>query len=203
LSRLSRPFECGALLGSRRGAIGVRAAPRRRTPKRGVFVVGALFLCVVIATIGSATDVVQLQPASLCERQEKVIFSCPVAGKAPKFVSLCASKELTRDRGYLQYRFGLPGKIELEYPEQREQTQRAFKYSHYFRAQFDTTAISFSRAGYEYTIYDDYNGEQKPARHDQGVRITAPNKEWTLNCRGRAKVQFGDLSGVLEEQPEP
>ena len=113
------------------------------------------------------------------------------------------SAELTKERGYLQYRFGLPGKIELQYPEQREQSQRAFKYSHYFRAQVDMTEISFSREGHEYAIFDDYNGEEKPPRHEQGVKITAPNKEWTLNCRGRAKAQFGDLSNVLEQQPEP
>jgi hypothetical protein len=153
-------------------------------------------LCVVVVTAGSGT---QTQP-SLCESSEKIVFNCTV-GKASKIVSLCSSKDLTKDRGYLQYRFGMPGKIELEFPKQREQTLSAFKYSHYFRAQFDQTEISFTTDGYEYAIFDDYNGEQKPAQHDQGIRITPPNgKETTLTCRGRAKAQYGDLAEVF---PEP
>jgi len=150
----------------------------------------------------ASLTIAQLQAGSLCESNEKIVFSCTVTGKTAKNVSLCSSKELTKDKGYLQYRFGLPGKVELEYPKQREQTQSAFKYSHYFRAQFDQTEISFTSDGYEYAIFDDYNGEQKPAQHDQGIRITPPNngKEVTLNCRGRAKAQYGDLAEVF---PEP
>ena len=154
-------------------------------------------LCLVAVTAGSGA---QTQPGSLCESTEKTVFSCTV-GKAAKMVSLCSSKELTKDRGYLQYRFGLPGKIELEFPKQREESRSAFKYSHYFRAQFDQTEISFNSDGYEYAIFDDYNGEQKPAQRDQGIRITPPTgKETTLSCRGKAKAQYGDLADVF---PEP
>ena len=142
-----------------------------------------------------------MQSGTLCESAEKVVFNCTV-GKAAKLVSLCSSKDLTKDHGYLQYRFGLPGKIELEFPKGREQTQSAFKYSHYFRAQFDQTEISFTSDGFEYSIFDEYNGEQKPAQHDQGIRITSPNngKETTLSCRGKAKAQYGDLADLF---PEP
>ena len=162
-------------------------------------IIAAVAVCFVPGT--SLSNLAQLQAGSLCENTEKVVFSCAIA-KPAKIVSLCSSKELTRDRGYLQYRFGLPGKIELEFPKEREQTQSAFKYSHYFRAQFDQTEISFTQDGYEYAIFDDYNGEQKPAQHDQGVRITPPNngKEVTLSCRGKARAQYGDLAEVF---PEP
>jgi hypothetical protein len=148
-----------------------------------------------------SSSVARLQPGSLCERSEQIIFSCRIR-KPSKIVSLCASKELTKDRGYLQYRFGLPGKIELEFPKEREAGSAAFKYKHYFRAQFDLTEISFSSDGYEYTIFDDYNGEQKPARTEQGIQITSPKNETTLNCRGRAKAQYGDLTTVLDGEPD-
>jgi len=159
-----------------------------------------LVLCVVAANATSRVNVAQLQAGTLCEKDEQVVFSCPIRRPA-KIVSLCSSKELTKDRGYLQYRFGLPGKIELEFPKQREQTQAAFKYSHYFRAQFDLTEISFSQDGHDYAVFDDYNGEQKPVRHEQGIKITQPNgKEITLACHGKAKAQYGDLADVF---PEP
>ena len=168
--------------------------------KRSAIVAGFI-LCVVVANATSRINLEQLQAGSLCEANEKIVFSCALA-KPAKIVSLCSSKELTKDRGYLQYRFGLPEKIELEFPKQREQTQSAFNYSHYFRAQFDQTEISFSQNGYEYAIFDDYNGEQKPAQHNQGVRITPPNngKETTLTCRGKAKAQYGDLADVFPNQ---
>ena len=168
----------------------------RLNRQRTILVAGVTFCIAAVAVVSGS----QMQPGSLCESTEKTVFSCTV-GKTSKIVSLCSSKELTKDKGYLQYRFGLPGKIELEFPKQREQTQSAFKYSHYFRAQFDQTEISFTTNEYEYAIFDDYNGEQKPAQRDQGIRITSPGgKETTLNCRGKAKAQYGDLAEVF---PEP
>ena len=142
------------------------------------------------------------QPASLCGSDEKIIFSCTIKENA-KTVSLCSSREFTKDRGYLQYRFGRPGKVELEFPKSREKTQQAFKYSHYFRAQVDFTQISFNSAGYQYSIVDDYNGEERPARSVQGVTVTTPDgKEVTLTCRGRAKADYSNLGDVFgTEEP--
>ena len=140
----------------------------------------------------------KLQPGTLCASDERVIFSCPVKRPA-KIVSVCASKELTSDRGYLQYRFGLPGKIELEYPKDRKGTPEQFHYTHYFRAQFDLTEISFTINGYEYQVFDDYNGEEKPAVSSQGVSVTAPGKpkEVSFVCRTKPKADYTDLPAVL------
>ena len=139
-----------------------------------------------------------LQPNSLCARDERIIFSCPVK-KPAKIVSLCASKNLSADQGYLQYRFGLPGKVELEFPKERTGTQQKFQYTHYFRAQVDLTEISFSNNGYEYQITDDYNGEEKPAQSIQGIMVTAPGKpkEVSLACRTKPKADYSDLQAVL------
>jgi hypothetical protein len=139
-----------------------------------------------------------LQTGTLCAKGERVIFSCPVKRPA-KIVSLCASKDLTSETGYVQYRFGLPGKIELEYPKDRTGTQAKFQYTHYFRAQVDLTEISFSNNGYEYQITDDYNGEEKPAQSIQGVSVTAPGKpkEVSLACRAKPKADYTDLQAVF------
>lgn len=144
-----------------------------------------------------------LQPNSLCAKDERVIFSCPVKRPA-KIVSVCASKDLTSDRGYLQYRFGLPEKIELEYPKERNGTQQKFQYSHYFRAQFDLTEISFTIDGYEYRVFDDYNGEEKPVQSLQGVSVTAPGKpkEVSFVCRTKPKADYTDLQAVLSNGQE-
>jgi hypothetical protein len=143
------------------------------------------------------------QPNTLCAKDERVIFSCPVKRPA-KIVSLCASKDLTNDHGYLQYRFGLPGKIELEYPKDRQGTQSKFQYTHYFRAQFDMTSIGFTIDGYEYSVFDDYNGEEKPKIISQGVSVTAPGKpkEVSFVCRTKPKADYNDLQAALPSGQE-
>jgi len=146
-----------------------------------------------------ATNHLASTPANtLCAKDEHVIFSCLVKRPA-KIVSLCASKDLTSDRGYLQYRFGLPGKIELEFPKDRQGTQQKFQYMHYFRAQVDETEISFQINGYEYQIFDTYNGEERPRISTQGVSVTAPGKpkELSFTCRAKPKADYSDLQAVF------
>jgi len=136
---------------------------------------------------------------TLCTKGEVVVFSCPLKNST-KIVSLCSSTKFTKSDGYMQYRFGLPAKVELKFPNDRAQSQKSFQYSHYFRAQVDLTEISFSSSGYTYTVFDSYNGEEKPPVSDQGVTVTPSDgkKEVTLNCRGRAQANLGNLGDVFE-----
>lgn len=142
----------------------------------------------------------QLQPNTLCARNERVIFSCLLRRPA-KIVSVCAAKNLTRETGYLQYRFGLPRKIELEFPKERQGSQRKFTYVHYFRAQVDLTEITFSVNDVDYSVFDEYNGEEKPVVSLQGVTVNkpeTPQKETRLICSSKPKADFTDLQAVLE-----
>jgi hypothetical protein len=142
-----------------------------------------------------------LQANSLCARNERIIFSCPIKRPA-KIVSVCASKDLTSDRGYIQYRFGLPAKVELEFPKERKGSQQKFQYTHYFRAKVDLTEISFTINGYEYQVTDDYNAEEKPEQTIQGVMVTAPGKpkEVSFACRVKPKADYTDLQAVLPNE---
>jgi len=172
-------------------------------------IITLLLLTLVIAagskTIHSAPPLTgslpEPQAGTLCNHDEQVIFSCPVKQPA-KIVSLCASRNLTKEAGYVQYRFGQPDKIELEFPSQRTGTQRMFHYSHYMRAQFDETQIRFQLNGYEYAVFSDYNGEERPAVNEQGVTVKAPGKEREsrLLCRGKAKADFSTLPDVFENE---
>lgn len=150
-----------------------------------------------------------LQPNSLCARTERIIFSCLTkrAGKSlarspSKIVSLCASRDLDKERGYLQYRYGLPGKIELEFPSSRSGTQELFQYTHYMRYQVDLTEINFEIDGYQYQIFDDYNGEEKPRISTEGVSVTAPGKakEVSFVCRTQARADYSKLDDVLRRE---
>lgn len=56
-----------------------------------------------------------------CKPDERVVFSCPF--KRGKTASLCASPDLTKTTGTLQYRYGVVGrKPELTFPDLEDRT---------------------------------------------------------------------------------
>jgi len=177
----------------------------RIAPTLVIFWGGLLVISASPRWVGHPAPVARTAPAlTLCAKDETVVFSCQLKN-SPKTVSLCSSSRLTKTQGYLQYRFGLPGKVELEYPKQRSDSQKSFHYSHYFRAQFDSTEISFSTDDYTYTVFDNFNGEEKPAIMDQGVTVKPPGnkKEVTYSCRDRAKANLGNLPDAFENESSP
>lgn len=139
--------------------------------------------------------------ASLCEPDERVFFDCEIAGKkGPKRVSVCGSQNPAGKGGYLQYRFGRAGALELEYPPGRGDPGGAFRYSHYARFQVSRTAVGFTREGAAYWVFDDYEGDAPPATRVQGVQVTlrgAKEKSLTLSCVGVATSELGSLETVL------
>ena len=166
-------------------------------------------LSVVLAARWQRTSIRSLQPNSLCAKTEQIIFSCLTkrsgskAAQIPsKIVSLCASRDLDKDRGYLQYRYGQPGKIELEYPSLRTGTQPMFQYTHYMRYQVDLTEINFEIDGYQYQIFDDYNGEEKRPISTSGVSVTAPGKAKDVSfvCQTKVKADYRKLDEVLTQE---
>lgn len=82
-------------------------------------------------------------PVTLCTSQEQIIFSC--ISERHKIISICASSDLTGDKGYLQYRFGLAGqKPELTYPAIRSHPIKHFQYG----------TVTYSGGGGAYIMFD-------------------------------------------------
>jgi hypothetical protein len=152
--------------------------------------------------VGASCVIFVAAPASaatLCQPDEQVLFSCPVKYK-DRLVSLCGSKDLSAANGYLQYRFGAPDKIELQFPEQRENSQKALHYGHYFRAQVDQARVYFTKDKYLYELFTDEEGDVKPKISFKGVRtseIAAPDKTNELLCVGAPVNQLWKLEPVL------
>ncbi|MFZ5780371.1 MAG: hypothetical protein ACOY4R_09265 [Pseudomonadota bacterium] len=89
--------------------------------------------------------------ASFCTSTETVVFSCRAGAK---MVSVCASRDAGRGKGYLQYRFGKPGDpLELSLPESQVAPAKA--------ATGNTEAFSggggawlrFAKGAFTYTVY--------------------------------------------------
>jgi hypothetical protein len=137
--------------------------------------------------------------ASLCDAAEQVLFDCAIRGST-KRVSLCGSQPLSRDAGYLQYRFGRPGRVELAFPQVRSGSLQQFRWAHYLRPRVDRTEIGFENGGYRYSLYDDYQGDVKPIRRERGIAVTGPGEPSTstdLVCVGPVTSKLGSLASVV------
>jgi hypothetical protein len=136
---------------------------------------------------------------SLCGADEQVIFNCAVGGQK-KLVSLCGSGKLDRQRGYLQYRFGRAGKIELEFPKERRETQAAFKFSRYTRPLVTYLRLRFEVNGHTYEIYDDSNDEEGTKGQSAGITVTPPGtdrKQTEMRCRMPVLSHLATLEDVV------
>jgi len=89
----------------------------------------------------------QAPAASLCGAGELVVFACSLEGK---IVSLCRPP---LPGSGLQYRFGLPAALELEYPAPGQRAQPVFKVRSEPLIGGGLTAVAFQRSGYTYTVY--------------------------------------------------
>jgi len=140
-----------------------------------------------------------VKPASLCAKGETVVWSCETV-RDRKLASLCSSKVLDETRGYVQYRFGRAGQIELEFPRERTNTQGAFKYSRYTRPLVTYLKLEFDSGRFTYTISDDSNEEEKPPQRVAAITVTpkgANAKETSLRCRLPVAGSLMKLEGVV------
>ncbi len=122
---------------------------------------------------------------SLCEADEKVVFSCTMQ-KSSKLLSLCTSRQVDAKTGYVQYRFGVPGTVELQFPAERKDSQAAFSYSRYTRPLVTYLTLDFESNGYKYSVHQDSNAEEKPPDNSSYLEVTAPGdnvKPVEMKCR--------------------
>ncbi|GLQ91195.1 hypothetical protein GCM10007901_01450 [Dyella acidisoli] len=134
-----------------------------------------------LATLGLLcwTSVGLTQPppqGSLCRPPEKTYYSCHTVNH--KIMSLCGALP-----GALQYRFGTPGKIELQYPDKAADGTKLMRYAYYFRFQTNYSEVVFDHNGYSYTVFD-YDENDYGERHSAGVRVAGSNGvEHEVKCK--------------------
>ncbi len=138
-------------------------------------------LCLLMSGGLSENVSAQKTVKSLCSADEQTIWSCTTVKN--KIASVCASKDLTEDKGYVQYRFGLLRKIELEFPKKREESQKAFKYSRYTRPLVTMLTLSFTNNGIVYEIHDDDNSEEKPPVRAASIDIADGARKSSVVCK--------------------
>ena len=112
----------------------------------------ALAAVVMLCAVSFAADEGAPAPQTLCTGQEAAIFSCSVL--SGKIVSLCASPDLSRNSGYLQYRYGHSAdSLELQFPKDARRADDTFKFMQQYFAKGGTTALSFWVGPYRYSVF--------------------------------------------------
>jgi hypothetical protein len=102
-----------------------------------------------------------------CAPGEAVVMSCAMEDST-KVLSLCASPGATAEQGYLQYRFGKRGSVELEYPTDRSVPPgRAFEYTSMLNPPGGSSSYNFSIKGHTYSVFSfSHAGDES-----SGVRV--------------------------------
>lgn len=130
---------------------------------------------------------------SLCLANEKLVFSC--ATNAGKHISVCTKGKV------VQYRFGRPEKLELEYPKVESFKPSTFQYFHYFRPEENRTSLQFETNEAEYNVFSDSEGATKSA--GVVVKTKATAREISLQCKGNASANWFEIEGKVKCSDEP
>lgn len=130
--------------------------------KTGLTLALALAALAGSARIAAAqTATVQVAAASHCGAGETIYFNATVDG-SPKIVSLCGSASLEGDGAWLEYRFGAPGHVELQYPSANADLMSAFTVRRYTRPRTTYLKLEFDNAGYNYAILEGHGADEDP-----------------------------------------
>jgi len=152
------------------------------------------FVILFILLIGYTIKSFSQFNKQLCKQNEEIVFAFQL--KNQKWVSVCKEK----NEQYIVYRFGLPGKIELQYPSLLDSTSwRQFNFKGYTRgggkqnAAMNYAFLDFINSNIQYEVYETWNSEEN--KEYCGVSITINKKK--VDMRGLLKTRKRALLSLL------
>ena len=167
----------------------------------------ATLVCAALAVLCAMPFAASAAPAGHCAADEALIFTCPVGGQ--KLLSICASREYGPDLGFLQYRYGPPGKPEMVLPAARTAPAKAAESG---RWMFSGGGGAYARfvngttAYYVYTAVGKW-GKKGEIMEKAGVAVKKDGKVIAdIRCRGPETSELGpeffDKAGLPEVADE-
>jgi len=153
------------------------------------------FYC--IAFLLFAGDLYGQMNASLCKKDEEIVFAFQLSNK--KWVAVCKEKA----ERYIVYRFGTSPKVELQFPAVLDSTSwQQFSFKGYSRgggiqnSAMNVAFLNFTNNNVNYEVYDTWTAEEdKP---HIGVTITIEKK--TIDLKGNIKSRKGYLLSLSDNQ---
>lgn len=126
---------------------------------------------------------------TLCAPQENVVWSCRTK---KKIVSVCASRKITASEGYMQYRIGKPGALEMSYPDAPTHPRGKFRYTLYIQG---NQSLEFDKGGFHYSVVEDLRSDE------DGVIVTKNDVDVAhITCNGGGGIEIvrPDLLGIAD-----
>lgn len=144
------------------------------------------------------------ETASLCGADERVFFSCTTI-RDGRLISLCAARGLDERRGYLQYRFGSPGAVELEFPAERRHPRGSFEYSRYTRPRVTYLSIEFDVERLRFSLRQESDHDQEPPVQESALTVSERDRGADARpvaehrCREPVQGSLMELEEILHE----
>lgn len=138
--------------------------------------------------------------SSFCTPTEQVVFACRTG---EKMVSVCASKNANRNKGYLQYRFGEPDStapLEMMLPEDQVIPGKSANGDMVPYAGGGASWLRFNKGQYSYVVYTGIGrwGPKGETREKQGLLVERSGKRIAnLKC---SHVPISELGPDLFEK---
>lgn len=121
-----------------------------------------------------------------CAPGQRPVFSC--ATKA-RVIVVCASRDLTAQAGFVQYRFGRPAALELAYPAVDADWRPQVRGGTLMLSGGGGAYIAFTNAPYRYTVY---TATGRGWGSKAGVLVEKDGKQVAnLACRRRPVSELG------------
>ncbi len=160
-----------------------------------VGLIGLALMAIVVRPCPAAAA-----PPTLCKADELVVFSCPTGAHT---ASICASKDVSKSAGAMQYRYGKPDSLDLAYPDVAKRPADVFTSGTMMFSGGGGAWLRFAKGAYVYTIFSAI-GKWGPAQSvavASGVAIRKDGKEFAnFPCRTIGGEPGGDLGpGFFEK----
>lgn len=132
--------------------------------------------------------------SSFCTPMEQVVFTCRTGAK---MVSVCASKDASRSKGYMQYRFGKPDStepLEMTLPEGQILPSKAATGDNLPYAGGGASWLRFSKGDYNYVVYTGIGkwGPKGQTQEKQGLLVERSGKRIAqLKCSNTPDSELG------------
>ena len=153
-------------------------------------------LCCLVLAAATSPYPARAAAPTLCRADELVVFSCPTGAHT---ASICASKDISKSAGAMQYRYGKKDSVDLAYPDSDAKPADIFTSGTMMFSGGGGAWLRFSKGPFVYTIFSAIGkwGPGGAATDVGGVAIQKDGKEFA-----NFPCVAGRLDGKDELGPE-
>ena len=152
--------------------------------------------CLAVAAMTASPYSARAAAPTLCKADELVVFSCPTGAHT---ASVCASKDISKSAGAMQYRYGKKDSVDLAYPDSGAKPADVFTSGTMMFSGGGGAWLRFNKGPFVYTIFSAIGkwGPGETVADVGGVAIQKDGKEFAnFPCRA------GGADGKDELGPE-